>query len=383
MQDSSIRPFKIHVSHEELDDLKRRLLTTRWPDRETVDDWSQGTPLAYLKEVCEYWCNDYDWRRLESNLNAYPQFLTHIDGLDIHFLHIRSQHENALPLVMTHGWPGSILEFMKVIGPLTDPTAHGGEAKDAFHVVCPSLPGYGFSDKPTAVGWGVEHIAAAWAVLMARLGYDKYAAQGGDWGGKIITCIGIQDPEHCVAIHTNWPIVPPDLETMGSLTPFEQACMTKYQHHQIQGRGYAMEQGTRPQSLGYGLTDSPAGQAGWVLEKFQVWSDCNGHPENVFTRDELLDNIMMYWITNSATSSARLYWENSGKSFANNSPVLVPTGFSLFPKEIYLISRRWAEKRFTNIVYWNDSIKHGGHFAAFEQPEILVEEIRKCFRLIR
>jgi len=362
MQDSAIRPFEIHISDKELDDLRRRLGATRWPDKETVDDWSQGTPLAYVKDVCEYWRNDYDWRRLESTLNTYPQFLTNIEGLDIHFLHIRSPHENALPLVMTHGWPGSTLEFMKVIGPLTDPTAYGGEAKDAFLVVCPSIPGYGFSDKPSTVGWGVEQIATTWATLMARLGYDKYGAQGGDWGSKIITFIGIQDPEHCVGLHTNWPIVHPDPETMDSLTPFEKTCIERFHYHQDQGSGYSRQQGTRPQSLGYGLADSPAGQAGWILEKFQTWSDCNGHPENVFTRDELLDNIMMYWITNAAASSARLYWESSRTFLANTAPVGIPSGFSLFPKEIFSISRRWAEKRFTNIVYWNDKIERGGAF---------------------
>jgi pimeloyl-ACP methyl ester carboxylesterase len=338
-----------------------------------VDDWSQGTPLSYLREVCEYWAEKYDWRAREALLNRFPQFRTDIDGLGIHFVHARSPEANARPLVMTFGWPGSIVEFHKVIGPLTDPAAHGGDPADAFHVVCPSLPGYGFSDKPTTTGWGIEKIADAWGALMARLGYDRYLAQGGDWGAIVTAAIGAQDAEHCAGIHLNMPIAVPDPDTMSDLTEQEKSALAALQHYSQKDSGYSKQQSTRPQSLGYGLVDSPAGQAAWILEKFWSWTDCNGHPENVLTRDELLDNVMLYWLPATGASSARLYWE----SFASVAmeEVEVPTGCSIFPKEIMRTSRRWAEKRFKNIVYWNE-LEKGGHFAAFEQPEIFVDEIR-------
>ena len=260
MSDAQIQPFQIRVSDEALEDLRRRLRATRWPDRETVEDWSQGIPLAYVQEVCAYWSEKYDWRKREARLNAFPQFRTTVDGVGIHFLHVRSRHEAALPLVMTHGWPGSIVEFLKVIAPLTDPTAHGGEARDAFHVVCPAMPGYGFSDKPASKGWDVRRIAAAWSTLMLRLGYPRYVAQGGDWGALVTTCIGIQDPAHCAGIHLNMPIVPPDPATLGSLTPEEQSALAGLKHYQDWDSGYSKQQSTRPQTLGYGLVDSPAGQ---------------------------------------------------------------------------------------------------------------------------
>jgi len=375
-----IEPFRIEISDDELADLQRRLRATRWPDPETPNDWSQGIPLAYVQEVCRYWAEEYDWRATETRLNQLDQFRTPLDGLGIHFLHLRSPHDHALPLVLTHGWPGSIVEFLKVIGPLTDPTAHGGEAADAFHLVCPTLPGYGFSDKPTEPGWNIERIARAWSQLMLRLGYERYVAQGGDWGAAVTTSIGLQDTEHCLGIHLNMPIVTPDRDTMGDLTEREQDALAGRKYYVDWDSGYSKQQSTRPQTVGYGLTDSPAGQAAWILEKFWSWTDCDGHPENVLTRDELLDNVMLYWLPKAAASSARLYWESFGR--ASMEEVQIPVGCSIFPKEIFRSSRRWAEKRFRQLVYWNE-LDRGGHFAAFERPEIFVNEVRTCFRHMR
>jgi len=376
---TEITPFKIAATDDQLEDLKRRLRNTRWPERECVDDWSQGLPLSYAQEVCKYWLEKYDWRKSEARLNRFPQFKTEIDGLGIHFIHVKSPHADALPVVITHGWPGSIVEFHKVIEPLTNPTAHGGDAKDAFHVVCPTLPGYGYSDKPTRAGWNVQKIADAWAQLMPRLGYKRYAAQGGDWGAAVTTCIGIQDPTNCVGIHLNMPIVAPDT-SVGELTDREKSALAGMQHYNDWDSGYSKQQSTRPQTLGYGLADSPVGQAMWIIEKFWSWTDCNGHPENVLTRDELLDNVMMYWLPDAAASSARLYWE-SFRQFPTDQ-VNIPTGCSIFPKEIFRTSKRWAEKRFTKLVYFNELDK-GGHFAAFEQPEMYLKEVRACFRKMR
>jgi epoxide hydrolase len=379
----AVTPFRIQTSDDALDDLRRRLRATRFPDREPVDDWSQGIPLAYMQEVCAYWAEKYDWRERERRLNAFPQFRTEIDGLGIHFYHARSKHPDALPIVITHGWPGSVVEFQKVIGPLSDPTAHGGDAADAFHVVCPSLPGYGFSDKPTARGTGVERIADLWSALMVRLGYPRYVAQGGDWGAMVTTMIGLRDTKYCAGIHLNMPIVSPDPETMSSLTPAEQSALAGMAEYGEWDSGYSKQQSTRPQTLGYGLVDSPAGQAAWILEKFWKWTDCNGHPENAIPRDELLDNVMLYWLTASGASSARLYWESFRPQSAGSLPnVTAPTGCSIFPKEIFRSSRRWAEKRFPNLVHWNE-LPRGGHFAAFEQPELFVNELRNCFRHMR
>ncbi len=375
-----VQTFPVRASDEALADLRRRLRSTRWPERETVDDWSQGIPLVYLQEVCEHWAGDYEWRAAEARLNAHDPLRVVVDGLGIHVLHARSLHPDAVPLVMTHGWPGSVVEFLKVIGPLTDPAAHGGEPHDAFHVVCPTLPGYGFSDKPTSSGWGVERIARAWARLMARLGYHRYVAQGGDWGAAVTTAIGVQDAEHCLGIHLNMPIVAPDPATLDDPTEQERAALAALKHYRDQESGYSKQQRTRPQTLGYGLVDSPAGQAAWILEKFRAWTDCDGHPENVLTRDELLDNVMMYWLPAAGASAARLYWESFGRGAMD--PVQVPVGCSLFPKEIMRCSRRWAERRFTNLVHWNE-LDRGGHFAAFEQPELFVEEVRACFRQVR
>jgi pimeloyl-ACP methyl ester carboxylesterase len=378
---ADIEAFEIAIPDADLDDLRERLRRTRWPDRETVDDWSQGIPLAYVQDVCRHWADGYDWRATERRLNAVPQFRTELDGLGIHFLHVRSPHEGALPLVMTHGWPGSIIELTKVIGPLTDPPAHGGDAADAFTVVAPSLPGYGFSDKPTRPGWGIERTARAWSALMARLGYERYGAQGGDWGAMVTAAIGQQDLDHLAGIHVNMAIVAPDPATMDDLTPQEQSALAGFSHYRDADSGYAKQQSTRPQTLGYGLADSPAGQAAWILEKFREWTDCDGHPEHVLTRDELLDNVMLYWLTGAGASSARLYWE-SFRSSAGLDPVPAPSGVSVFPKEIFRTSRRWAERRFTDLRWFNE-LPRGGHFAAFEQPELFVDEVRSFFRLVR
>ena len=380
-------PFAIAVPEAELADLRERLQRTRWPEAETVDDWSQGVPLAYLRELCAYWADGYDWRATERRLNAFPQFRTEIDGLGIHFLQVRSPHPDALPLVITHGWPGSIVEFLNVIGPLTDPTAHGGEAADAFHVVCPSLPGYGFSDKPAGPGWDVERIAAAWAVLMARLGYERYGAQGSDWGTSISASIGQQDAEHVVGIHLTPPLAPPDPDTLDDLTDRERGALASLEYAAEWESGYSREHATRPQTIGYALVDSPVALCAWIVEKFRAWTDCDGHPENALTRDELLDNLMLYWLPRTGASSARLYWESIRKvdewiSGAVTDAVTVPAGCSIFPKEIQRPSRRWAEKRFTDIRYWNELDK-GGHFAAFEQPELFVDEVRAAFRQLR
>ena len=376
---SDIRPFTIAVPDEDIDDLRRRLAATRWPEAEAVDDLTQGIPLAYVQEVCQYWRDDYDWRRCEAGLNAHPNFIVEIDGLDIHFQHVRSPHDDATPLVLTHGWPGSIVEFQKVIGPLTDPTAHGGTAGDAFHLVIPSLPGYGWSGKPTAAGWGVERIATAWHELMTTLGYDSFVAQGGDWGSAVTTMIGAQDLGGCKAIHTNMPTVRPTADLLTDLTPQEQQAIEAAKFYQDWDSGYSKQQSTRPQTLGYGLVDSPAGQAAWILEKFWRWTDCGDHIENALTRDELLDNVSVYWFTATAASSARLYWESFGKF--REGLVTMPTGCSIYPHEIIRSSRRWAESKYTDIRYWNE-LDRGGHFAAFEQPDLFVSELRAAFAVL-
>jgi epoxide hydrolase len=379
--------FRVEIPEAELRDLRERLARTRWPEQETVEDWSQGVPRTYLMDLCKYWGETYDWRATEARLNALPQFRTVIDDLGIHFLHVRSPHADALPLAITHGWPGSIVEFLKVIGPLTDPTAHGGSAGDAFHVVCPSLPGYGFSDKPTVPGWGVERIAAAWSVLMARLGYERYGAQGSDWGTSISASLGQQDAAHVAGIHLTPPLAPPDPETLSDLTERERAALASLEFAADWDSGYSQEQGTRPQTIGYALVDSPAALCAWIIEKFHAWTDCEGDLGSVLTRDELLDNLMLYWLPRTGASSARLYWEsirqvNEWISGAARDTVDVPTGCSIFPKELQRPSRRWAEKRFLDIRYWNEPPR-GGHFAAFEQPELFVEEVQSFFRVVR
>jgi pimeloyl-ACP methyl ester carboxylesterase len=379
--------FHLDVPEAELADLRERLLRTRWPERETVDDWSQGVPLNYVQELCRYWAEAYDWRATEARLNAIPQFRTTIAGLDIHFLHVRSRHPDALPLVMTHGWPGSIIEFLKVIDPLVNPTEHGGAAGDAFHVVCPSLPGYGFSAKPTRPGWTVQRIATAWIELMARLGYERYGAEGHDWGNSITTSIGQRDPAHVVGIHVIPPIAAPDPSTFDELTETEQSSLADLQDAGEFESGYSAEQSTKPQTVGYALSDSPAGLCAWIVEKFWSWADHDGDLETVLSRDELLDNIMLYWLPGTAVSSARLYWESFAQvsewfTETTTDSVAVPTGCSIFPGEVPRPSRRWAVKRYTNIQYWNE-LPRGGHFAAFEQPQMFVDEVRNFFRLVR
>ena len=375
----AIRPFHIQVDDAVLADLRQRLNNTRWPDAELVADWSQGAPLAWTKSICQHWATGYDWREREARLNRWAQFKTRIDGLDIHFVHQRSPHANAMPLLITHGWPGSIIEFLKVIGPLTDPTAHGGDAADAFEVVCPSLPGFAFSDKPRETGWGVERIARAWAVLMQRLGHARYGAQGGDWGSAVTRAIGAQDPDHCAGIHITLamgskpqPADPP--------TPEDQRALQGLAHYQAWDNGYSRQQATRPQTLAYGLADSPAGQAAWILEKFWAWTDHGGDPLNLLGRDELLDNVMLYWVSNTAASSARLYWESFGQRLPLT--VQVPTGVAVFPKEIVTPVRRWMEADFPNIQHWTE-MPRGGHFAAFEQPALFVDDVRRFFRTLR
>jgi pimeloyl-ACP methyl ester carboxylesterase len=376
----AIKPFQVSIADSELEELRRRLNATRWPDTETPDDWSQGIPLSYMREIRDYWANDYDWRRCEKLLNGWDQFETEIDGVDIHFLHVKSPHPDAMPLLITHGWPGSVLEFRHIIGPLTDPEAQGGKAEDAFHVIAPSLPGYGFSGKPTAPGWSIQKIATAWEALMARLGYDKYVAQGGDWGSAVTRQLGVQAGAHCLGIHLNMVSVRPDPDTMDDLTPGETAAIAAAKHYVDWDSGYSKQQSTRPQTLGYGLADSPMGQAAWIMEKFWAWTDCDGHPENALSRDEMLDNVMLYWLPGAGASSARLYWESFGKFRPGGATM--PVGCSLFPKEIFSASRRWAEKTFENIIHWNELDK-GGHFASWEQPDVFVEELRTCFRMVR
>jgi len=378
---STIHNFHLDIPQTQLDDLAQRLAMTRWPEAETVPDWSQGAPLAAVKNLCDYWLKHYDWRRCEARLNNLGQYRTEIDGLDFHFLHIRSPHAEALPMIMTHGWPGSVIEFLDVIDPLTNPTAHGGRAEDAFHLVLPSLPGYGFSGKPQRNGWNLDRIARAWIELMARLGYDHYVAQGGDWGSGVTTAIGALMPAACRAIHLNMALVQPSADDLAlELTAAEQkalADMEAYHHHES---GYAKQQATRPQTLGYGLVDSPAGLAAWIYEKYHGWTDNQGSPEDALTRDQMLDNIMLHWLPATGASAARLYWESMKDM--TGAPMDMPVGVSIFPREMFRPSRRWVEKVYPNLIYWNEQDK-GGHFAAFEQPELFVNEIRACFQQVR
>ena len=375
----AVEPFHISVPETEILSLRRRLDDTRWPEKETVTDWSQGVPIAMLHSLCEHWRTAYDWRRCEARLNAFPNFRTELNGLGVHFIHARSPDPNALPLLITHGWPGSIIEFLKIIGPLTDPAAHGAPGARAFHVIAPSLPGYGFSDKPVAPGWGVERIADAWIALMRRLGYGRFVAQGGDWGAAVTTAIGIARPPECAAIHLNMALIFPEKSDFAELTPAEQATVERLLFYRKHDSGYAKLQNTRPQTIGYALADSPIGQAAWIYEKFHAWTDNNGAPESALSRDEMLDAITLYWLTNSATSSARLYWESL--PFFKTQRVEMPVGVTIFPREIFRPSRRWAERSFPQLIYWNEPPK-GGHFAAFEQPELFVTELRNCFATI-
>jgi pimeloyl-ACP methyl ester carboxylesterase len=374
-----IHAAPIAISQADLDDLIRRLSHARLPEAETEAGWQQGVPLERMRALIDTWRDDYDWRACEARINALGPSRTEIDGLDIHFLHIRSPHDGALPLILTHGWPGSVLEFTKVVAPLTEPTLHGGTADQAFHVVIPSLPGYGFSAKPKATGWGVEHIARAWAELMVRLGYRHFVAQGGDWGSAVTVHLGALAPQGLIGIHVNMLTARPDV--LGSdLDEDERGALAAQAHYANVESAYARLQATRPQTIGYALADSPAGQAAWIYEKFQRWSDCDGDPETILPRHELLDIITQYWLTNSGASSARLYYE----SLASFRPVKVtlPTAVSIFPKDIVKAPRKWADQVFPNIIHWND-LPRGGHFAALEQPELFVSELRQAFAPLR
>jgi len=382
-----ITPFEIRAGDDVLADLRERLRRTRWPEPATTGGWAQGVPLAELRALCAYWADGYDWRAAETRLNRMPQFRTVVDGLGIHFVHARSPHPGAVPLILTHGWPGSIVEFAKVIGPLTDPVAHGGETADAFHVVCPSLPGYGFSDRPAEPGWTVERTASAWAQLMERLGYARFVAAGHDWGTSISTSIAQQHPERVIGIHLIPPLVAPDPATLGALTEAERAALHDLEASGESGDGYSLEQSTRPQTIGYGLVDSPAALAAWILEKFQSWTDSGGDLSTILTRDELLDNLMLYWLPGTGASAARLYWESFRAVQARfrvgtTDVVEVPTACSIFPKENPRPSRRWAQRRFTDIRYWGEPDR-GGHFAAFEQPALFVAELRAGSQALR
>lgn len=396
--DDRIRPFRINIPQAALDDLRLRLRLTRWPDEELVDDQSQGIQLAKLKPLVEYWGTDYDWRETEARLNALPQFLTEIDGVDIHFIHVRAKHSNALPVIITHGWPGSVFEMVKSIGPLTDPTAHGGRAEDAFDVVIPSIPGFGFSGKPKETGWNTDRIARAWAELMARLGYTRYVAQGGDWGSPISHALARLAPAGLAGIHVNLPaVVPPEIAAIlatggaapAGLTPEEQAAFDALSAGAKMGsRSYATMMGTRPQTIGYAITDSPAGLAAWMLGHpgFAHWTFDASDPEK--SPDEVLDDITLYWLTNSATSAGRIYWEyGGGKSVVfsaveKTAEIALPVAMTVFPKETYQAPETWARRAYPNLSYFHVAEK-GGHFAAWEQPGIFARELRDAFRPLR
>jgi microsomal epoxide hydrolase len=381
----AIETYRIQVPEAVLEDLRARLARTRFPDQLESGGWSYGTELGYLRELCEYWRGKFDWRAKEAALNRLPQFRTRLEGLGCHFVHVRSAEPHALPLLLLHGWPGSVFEFTQVIGPLTDPAAHGGRAEDAFHVVCPSLPGYGFSDPPREPGWDVRRVAEQVARLMARLGYRRYGAQGGDWGALVATHLGLLDREHACGIHLNLVIAPPPpgAESFEGLSQAEQAAFQDALRFQREETGYQAIQGTKPQTLGYALNDSPAGLAAWIVEKFRTWSDCEGDVERRFSKDELLTHVTVYWATQSITSSTRLYCESmrSGRFGAAGERVEVPTGCAIFPREILRPPRRWAEHWF-NVTHWTE-MPAGGHFAALEEPERLVADVRDFFRALR
>jgi pimeloyl-ACP methyl ester carboxylesterase len=387
---ASVRPFRIHVPESALIDLRRRIAATRWPERETVNDQTQGVRLANLEELVRYWGTHYDWRKAEAKLNALPQFVTEIDGLDIQFAHVRSRHPNALPLIITHGWPGSIVELLKVVEPLTNPTAHGGRAEDAFHLILPSMPGYGFSGKPRQAGWGPERIARAWDVLVKRLGYTRYVSQGGDWGSVIADVMARQAPAGLLGIHVNMPAtVPPNVAKAlrnqepapSGLSAKENAAFQSLDAFYKKNTGYSALMVTRPQTVGYALADSPVGQAAWIYDKFVSWTYSNGEPERSLSRDDMLDDITLYWLTNSATSAAQLYWENNANNF-NAVNISLPAAITVFPGEIYRAPKSWAERSYHKLIYFNE-VDKGGHFAAWEEPQLFSRELRAAFRSLR
>jgi pimeloyl-ACP methyl ester carboxylesterase len=389
-EDKSIRAFRVKIPEKQLLDLRRRLAMTRWPDQETVSDRSQGVQLAAFQEFVRYWQTGYNWRKAEAKLNALPEFVTTIDGVDIQFVHVRSKYPNAMPLIMTHGWPGSVFELLKVVGPLTDPVAYGGRAEDAFDLILPSMPGYGFSGKPQSTGWNPDHIARAWDELMQRLGYTHYVAQGGDWGSVVADAMAQQAPTGLIGIHVNMPAtVPPEIAKAlqcGEPAPAGLSLEEKVAYKGMdalykKGSGYGLMMVRRPQTLGYSLADSPVGLAAWFYDKFADWTHTGGHPEQVLTRDEMLDDITLYWLTNTATSSARLYWENNANNF-NAVDISIPAAVTVFPGEIYQTPRSWTEKSYHNLIYFHQ-VDKGGHFAAWEQPQLVAEEIRAAFQSLR
>jgi pimeloyl-ACP methyl ester carboxylesterase len=396
---TAIRPFRVEFAQAEIDDLRRRIKATRYPEKETVADQTQGVPLATIQELARYWADDYDFRRVEARLNAVPQFMTEIDGLDIHFIHVQSPHEHALPVIITHGWPGSVIEMLNVVGPLTDPTAHGGDAADAFDVVVPSMPGYGFSEKPSSTGWGPVRIADAWISLMRRLGYTRFVAQGGDWGAQITDVIGAKAPPELLGIHSNMPgAVPSDVSKVlasnvlgagdpppAGLSADEQRAYDRLSFLFTKGLGYALEMGLRPQTM-YGLADSPVALAAWMLDHDaygleDVAHAFEGHPVGDLGRDEVLDNITMTWLTNTGMSSGRLYWENT-LGFFDVKGVSVPAAVSVFPRELYQAPRSWAERAYPKLIYFNE-VDRGNHFAAWQEPELFTSELRAAFRSLR
>jgi pimeloyl-ACP methyl ester carboxylesterase len=388
--DTAIRPFQVHVPEAALADLRRRIAETRWPDKETVTDGSQGNQLGKLQEIVRYWGSGYDWRKVEARLNALPMFVTQIDGVDIHFIHVRSKHENALPLIVTHGWPGSVIEQLKIIDPLTNPTAHGASASDAFHLVIPSMPGFGFSGKPTGTGWNPDRIARAWAELMKRLGYTRYVAQGGDWGSPVSSAMARQAAPGLLGIHINLPAtVPSDMAMVlagggpapAGLSEKERAAFDSLDTFFKKYMAYGAIMGTRPQAIGYALADSPVGLAAWIFDYN------NGEPERLLNRDDVLDNITLYWLTNTPTSAARIYWETSGQSVIlaaaqMTSEISLPVAITVFPGEVYRTPETWARNAYRNLIYFNEADK-GGHFAAWEQPELFSAELRAAFRPLR
>ncbi|QHG74960.1 epoxide hydrolase family protein [Ensifer adhaerens] len=388
-----IRPFRAEIAQSELDGLRNRIIATRWPSSETVADRTQGSQLAKMKELADYWAHRYDWRKAERKLNAFPQFMTRIDGVDVHFIHVKSKHTDALPLIITHGWPGSVFELLNTIAPLTDPTSHGGTAADAFHLVIPSVPGFGFSSIPTEEGWNPARIATTWNILMNRLGYDSYVAQGGDWGAIICDALGRIAPGGLRGIHVNrverGTTFPPDVSKAlrngdpapKHLNEEQMDVFNQARDFLNNGFGYAAIMGTRPQTIGYGLSDSPMGLAAWAYDKFADWVFTRGDPEASFTRDELLDNITLYWLTNTGSSSSRIYWENSVAA-KQTKPITVPTGVTVFPGEVYKPPKEWAMRAYPNLIYYN-KVAVGGHFAALEEPDAFAKEVRAAFRSLR